>query len=49
MSVTKKWRDYSKVSIVRDDFLGNSVRATEAMHDQRIVKIGRPPTRPSGT
>jgi len=38
----KKWRDYSKVSIVRDDFLGNSVRATEAMYDQRIVKIGQP-------
>jgi putative endopeptidase len=25
----KKWRDYSKVSIVRDDFFGNSVRAAK--------------------
>jgi len=38
----KKWRDYSKVSIVRDDLLGNSVRTAEAMYDQRIVKIGQP-------
>ncbi|MGA2769949.1 MAG: M13 family metallopeptidase, partial [Bryobacteraceae bacterium] len=38
----KKWRDYSKVSIVRDDLLGNSVRAAEAMYDHRIVKIGQP-------
>ena len=38
----KKWRDYSKVSILRDDFLGNSVRASQAMYDQRIVKIGQP-------
>jgi endothelin-converting enzyme/putative endopeptidase len=38
----KKWRDYSKVTVVRDNFLGNSVRATQAMYDQRIVKIGKP-------
>jgi len=38
----KKWRDYSKVTIVRDDFCGNSVRASEAIYDQRIVKIGQP-------
>jgi predicted metalloendopeptidase len=38
----KKWRDYSKVGIVRDDFLGNSVRTSQAMYDQRIVKIGQP-------
>jgi endothelin-converting enzyme/putative endopeptidase len=38
----KKWHDYSKVSIVRDDLLGNSVRTSEAMYDQRIVKIGQP-------
>ncbi|MGA2267476.1 MAG: M13 family metallopeptidase [Bryobacteraceae bacterium] len=38
----KKWRDYSKVSVARDDYFGNSVRASEAMYDQRIVKIGQP-------
>jgi putative endopeptidase len=38
----KKWRDYSKVNIVRDDYFGNSLRAGQAMYDQRIVKIGRP-------
>ena len=27
----KKWRDYSKVSVVRDDFLGNGLRVSEAM------------------
>ena len=38
----KKWRDYSKVTIARDDFFGNAMRATEAALEQRIEKIGRP-------
>jgi endothelin-converting enzyme/putative endopeptidase len=38
----KKWRDYSKVSIVRDDFFGNGLRTSQAMYEQRIVKIGQP-------
>ena len=38
----KKWRDYSKVTIARDDFLGNSTRIVENMYDQRIEKIGKP-------
>ena len=38
----KKWRDYSKVTIARDDFFGNATRATEAALDQRIEKIGKP-------
>jgi predicted metalloendopeptidase len=38
----KKWRDYSKVSIAPDDFLGNSLRAGESLGQQRISKIGQP-------
>jgi predicted metalloendopeptidase len=38
----RKWRDYSKVAIAPDDYLGNSLRAAEAMSLHRIEKIGRP-------
>ena len=38
----KKWRDYSKVTISRDDFLGNSLRTVQALYQQRIEKIGKP-------
>jgi endothelin-converting enzyme/putative endopeptidase len=38
----KKWRDYSKVAIGRDDFLGNSLRAAETLYQQRLEKIGQP-------
>jgi predicted metalloendopeptidase len=38
----KKWRDYSKVTIARDDYFGDSVRAVNAMYDHRIAKIGQP-------
>jgi putative endopeptidase len=37
-----KWRDYSKVTIAADDYLGNTERAAEAMNQQRILKIGQP-------
>jgi endothelin-converting enzyme/putative endopeptidase len=37
-----KWRDYSSLVIARDDFLGNSQRATEALYQRRIEKIGKP-------
>lgn len=36
-----KWRDYSRVSIVRDDFLGNEMRATEAVMVKRAADIGK--------
>jgi len=42
VGVPKKWRDYGKVEIARDDFLGNSLRTAQAMHEQRIEKIGKP-------
>jgi predicted metalloendopeptidase len=38
----KKWRDYSKVTIARDDFFGNTSRLVEVMYQQRIEKIGKP-------
>ena len=38
----KKWRDYSKVSIARDDFFGNGLRTAEVMRQQRIDRIGKP-------
>jgi predicted metalloendopeptidase len=38
----KKWRDYGKVTVARDDYFGNSQRAVEAMYSQRIEKIGKP-------
>jgi predicted metalloendopeptidase len=38
----KKWRDYSKLTIARDDFFGNGMRAAQAAYEQRIEKIGKP-------
>ncbi len=37
-----KWRDYSSVKIVADDFYGNDVRATEFETKRQIAKIGKP-------
>jgi putative endopeptidase len=36
-----RWRDYSRVSIVRGDALGNSERATEFEDARELGKIGR--------
>jgi endothelin-converting enzyme/putative endopeptidase len=41
----KKWRDYSAVTIARDDYHGNAQRASEASHKRNIVKIGKPTDR----
>jgi predicted metalloendopeptidase len=38
----KKWRDYSAVTVTRDDYFGNTVRAGEAMYAHRIAEIGKP-------
>jgi len=38
----KKWRDYSRVGITRDDFFGNNLRAAEAASERRLARIGRP-------
>jgi putative endopeptidase len=37
-----KWRDYSSVKIVADDFYGNNLRATEFETHRQIHKIGKP-------
>jgi putative endopeptidase len=37
----KKWRDYDKLTIARDDFFGNAVRTAQVAYNQRIEKIGK--------
>ncbi len=37
-----KWRDYSSVTIVRDDFLGDVSNAVEIERQRNIAKIGKP-------
>jgi putative endopeptidase len=37
-----KWRDYSKVEIVRGDELGNVERARKFEFDRQLAKIGKP-------
>jgi putative endopeptidase len=41
VGVPLKWRDYSKVTIARDDYLANSQHAAEAMVSHRIEQIGK--------
>jgi endothelin-converting enzyme/putative endopeptidase len=38
----KKWRDYGKVTIDPHDYLGNAVRVSQVLYEERIVKIGQP-------
>ena len=38
----EKWRDYSSVSITRDDFLGNSRRADRFEVKRNYDKLGKP-------
>ena len=37
-----KWRDYSKLTIVRGDALGNEIRVAEFDHHRDLAKIGKP-------
>jgi putative endopeptidase len=37
-----KWRDYSALTIVRDDEMGNVVRAREFEFQRQLAKIGKP-------
>lgn len=37
-----KWRDYSKLEIVRDDAFGNNLRAVEFESRRQLAKIGKP-------
>ena len=36
------WRDYSKLTIVREDAYGNAMRATEFESRRQLAKIGKP-------
>jgi endothelin-converting enzyme/putative endopeptidase len=38
----KKWRDYGKVTIARDDFYGNTRRASAAAYARVLNRIGKP-------
>ncbi len=38
----KKWRDYSKVKISRDDYFGNSDRLAEFQQQRQVEKINTP-------
>jgi len=37
-----KWRDYSSVKIVADDFYGNDIRATAFEEKRQLAKVGQP-------
>ena len=37
-----KWRDYSKLEVVRGDALGNNLRAAEFESRRQLAKIGKP-------
>jgi putative endopeptidase len=37
-----KWRDYSKLQIIRGDAVGNQMRVREFNFDREIAKIGKP-------
>ena len=38
----EKWRDYSKLDIVRGDLVGNVMRTREFGHEYGIAKLGKP-------
>jgi predicted metalloendopeptidase len=38
----KKWRDYSKVTIARDEYFGDTLRTVNAAYELRISRIGQP-------
>jgi putative endopeptidase len=38
----KKWRDYSKVRVTREDYFANFIEAAQAVHQRRMERIGRP-------
>ena len=37
-----KWRDYSKLEIQANDFIGNQLRSAEFEHDYEVAKIAKP-------
>lgn len=37
-----KWKDYSKIDITRESYLGNNIRASEFFFDDMIADLGKP-------
>ncbi|MES2349782.1 MAG: M13 family metallopeptidase [Pseudomonadota bacterium] len=37
-----QWRDYSRLSVARDDLVGNVLRAREFSHEFEVNKLGKP-------
>jgi predicted metalloendopeptidase len=37
-----RWRDYSKLTIVAGDLVGNVIRANEFEHNRNVAKLGKP-------
>lgn len=37
-----KWKDYSKLNIIPDNYLNNYYRANEFAHEEMIAKLGKP-------
>ncbi len=37
-----KWRDYSKLKIVKGDLYGNQLRSTEFEYNRQLAKLGKP-------
>lgn len=42
LAYPNKWKDYSKIKISRDSYLGNSVNASEFFFDDMIRELGKP-------
>jgi putative endopeptidase len=38
----KKWRDYGKLTITRDDYLGNDLKTAQFLRQDMIQRIGKP-------
>jgi predicted metalloendopeptidase len=42
MAYPDHWRDYSKLKIIRDDLVGNVIRANQFESDWQLAKLGKP-------
>jgi predicted metalloendopeptidase len=38
----RKWKDYSKLRITRDDLVGNVLRANQLEYQRNLDKLGKP-------
>ena len=37
-----KWKDYSKLTVKKDDFFGNIQRSSDFVYDEMLAKLGKP-------